>query len=247
MNNYNLLFDTIKELILSCMGKSSEKFENHITAALAVNIYDKLINQNKSNNLAYHNINHILYMLEKLHEYMFHDNIYTDILLETDYKDILIWSILFHDYVYDPLSETNEIDSGDAAEFIINNYIFDTELSADVRDMILTTNYTKDFDWVKYEKKDPLYNVMITLHDLDWAIFGDEYEEFSKFDYNVCGEYILAIPTDKISDFMKLRKTFLENALEKHKKESLFKKIKELNKNVEKNITRILKEKYSVY
>lgn len=248
MNYYKLLFETIKKIVLTNFEKSSDKFDNHMTAAIAVKIYSSIIEKYENNNLSYHNLNHIFYMLSILEDNSFkNEKIYSitcDHFYNNYHMNVLLNSILFHDCIYKPYSPINEIESGNYAKNIITKYLFNEGMGDDVRNLIISTDYTKEYYINNKDKK--LNLAKDILHELDWSIFGDKYEKFKEYDYNLSHEYIKdIIDSEDMKKFFIARKRFLIKVLEKHKYEKLFKILTHLNNNVEDNIRNIILEKYS--
>ena len=85
---------------------------------------------------------------------------------------------LFHDCVYVPGSESNEIDSADQADAFLKNENFDSKTRKEISDLILSTKIGSKLDTP--EKR--------FLHDLDWSGFAT-YEQLIEDEQKIFNEF----------------------------------------------------------
>ena len=94
----------------------------------------------------------------------------------------ILWAIIFHDYVYDPLSKTNEEDSVEAWELFANRYEFFAPMKEEVSKLIMFTKTheaPKDEYWGEF------------MVDLDMAILGSSTARFNEYERQIRNEYAM--------------------------------------------------------
>jgi predicted metal-dependent HD superfamily phosphohydrolase len=147
-----------------------------------VKLYEDLCGKYSSKDRFYHTLSHIENMIVELDSVWLHfvDNIkntYQD--LQRAYNNVYL-SIWFHDSIYDPRSQENEINSADytACELQKLNYC-EKDLKIICELILCTINHRpmKDTD---------LFKLFL---DLDLAILGKEEEEYYKYCKNIRLEY----------------------------------------------------------
>lgn len=125
----------------------------------------------------YHTVHHMNYILalasryweelQKIHGF-----------LTNEEKNALTMSIIFHDCVYIPGSNTNEEDSADEADAFLRMYGYDKPFISNVTDLILSTKQGAELD----------NDLKKFLHDLDWNCFVT-YEEILDTEKKIFKEY----------------------------------------------------------
>lgn len=180
-----------------------------------------------NNNNSYHNIDHIIDLLEQL------DRIK---LTRMEYN-ILCSAICYHDCIYIPGAEENEADSADV---MIDNICpcKETEMSAEI---ISSTSIFSKFR-IQSNIGDKKYCAMLQklsdiMHDLDYSYFLD-YEKLYISDEKIRNEYLTFIQKDK---FDLGRRDFLIKLLDVDIYRSIY---KNENNKAKDNITKLLNEKY---
>ena len=158
-------------------------------------IYEKwwdLLNKYNNKNRFYHNINHLYHLYEKYNE------IY-ELFNDRDRK-VLLFTILYHDIIYNPKQQLNELNS---ANYFITEYNKSAYIPSEiVADLILKT--------IRHEKTDSfLYN---TFLDMDRAILGESFNLYRFYLMGIKKEY-LTVYSEKT--YVKNRIKFLKNLLNK--------------------------------
>ncbi len=140
--------------------------------------FDELHTAYKSKKRQYHDINHIVALIQHLETFKFQVNDY----------DVVFFSIWFHDSVYVAGKTDNELRSADWAEDFLKKIGFPAERIAKVRHFILSTashistgendlNYFLDFDLSVLGADDAVYDIYSRQ-------IRDEFSFFASFLYN---------------------------------------------------------------
>lgn len=165
----------------------------------------------------YHTFDHIKDCFLKFiqNEEMF-DEQYSDHDTRFDYnKDLLFWSIAFHDAFYMPGLQANEELSFEiySAVMIQNSMVCDTH----VYNIILSTKFSKFLDYKLASEK--------IMHDLDYSCFISA-EELEKAEKKIYNEFvgILQLEDNEIQrNFFKAKRIeFYKNLLEKLKENKIY-------------------------
>lgn len=103
--------------------------------------------------------------------------------ISPDARSTVLWTIFFHDIVYDPLSKTNEEDSAFLFKTLLQPYLAN-ELVADVKHYILATKTHQESALSTTDE-----NLRIFL-DLDLGILAANAERYSQYAQQIRQEYI---------------------------------------------------------
>ena len=121
---------------------------------------------------------------------------------EIDDHNELRFAIWFHDFVYNPKSETNEDESAEIAFDWLHN--LDAANPDLVRDLIQSTA-----NYLEQPREEFTYRIM---HDIDLAILGSEETIYIQYENGIRDEFNHL--TDK--EFFPAREQFLRKLLERH-------------------------------
>ena len=144
-------------------------YRNNIDINIAIAMCEKLVDAYSEPNRHYHSMTHVYSCL----------NLLDGLPVSGQTKDILEFATWFHDYIYDPQSDTNELES---AEFATNwlaaqnvpyaNEVKEIiELTADHGNEVLTDDVQQIF------------------HDLDMAILGATSDDYMHYARSIRKEY----------------------------------------------------------
>jgi len=133
--------------------------------------YQKLTSAYSEKHRAYHTINHINDCLTQFDRF-------SDLLEDANAVEVAIW---FHDAIYNPLSNTNEVDSAKWASKFLSANGAPSELVESVYRLIIATKHD-----VALTSNDEA-----VLVDIDLSILGSEPAEYRQFEENVRTEYRL--------------------------------------------------------
>ena len=144
-------------------------YRNNIDINIAIAMCEKLVDAYSGPNRHYHSMTHVYSCL----------NLLDGLPVSGQTKDILEFATWFHDYIYDPQSDTNELES---AEFASNwlaaqnvpyaNEVKEIiELTADHGNEVLTDDVQQIF------------------HDLDMAILGANSDDYMHYARSIRKEY----------------------------------------------------------
>ena len=144
-------------------------YRNNIDINIAIAMCEKLVDAYSEPNRHYHSMTHVYSCL----------NLLDGLPVSGQTKDILEFATWFHDYIYDPQSDTNELES---AEFASNwlaaqnvpyaNEVEEIiELTADHGNEVLTDDVQQIF------------------HDLDMAILGATSDDYMHYARSIRKEY----------------------------------------------------------
>lgn len=152
-----------------------EKLCNRIGLKNTQEIYNSLVSQYSQNHRSYHDLVHIVYLLNEFDEVK-------NLLNDPDAVEYAIW---FHDFIYDtqinnlPVTD-NEEKSATLAVDYLNDIKKDAIFVKKVNDLILATKHTII----------PFDNDAKYLVDLDLAILGKDKKEFAEYEKGIRDEYI---------------------------------------------------------
>lgn len=161
-------------------------------------------------NRHYHGINHITRMLGDAYRYGDHSKILVGAGAVSRLNDVLYEAILFHDIVWQPVSNdgiSNEVLSADAYKKWAANCCLpkSPEHMTSVSLMIKAT----EFHFTDFVSNDYLTNLLL---DLDIIGFADSYESFLNCQFLIDKEYLTVYDKNYLA---KKRYQFLSNILEK--------------------------------
>jgi len=91
-----------------------------------------------------------------------------------------LWATIFHDYVYNPISKTNEEDSVEAWELFANRYEFFKDIKSEVSRLIMVTK--------AHEAPESDMDARWFI-DLDMAILGSDTVRFNEYERQIRNEY----------------------------------------------------------
>ena len=137
----------------------------------AMTIWNIIAQRYSESSRFYHNLNHILDLIQ-----IFEENISNIV----DHDCVLL-SIYFHDIVYDPKSGQNEEESVKLLKETFNEQEIPDALLEKVSDYILAT---KSHQGAKINDADLLYFL-----DFDISVLGRSRAEYSKYSYQIRQEY----------------------------------------------------------
>ena len=161
-----------------------------VTSTAVANILNELRKIYGYSDRAYHNQDHIDSMLAKLEESR-------HIAEHPDRLTLVIW---FHDAVYDPKRNDNELKSAELWSLKMRSYLDEEPVQWGSRAILATIDHWPNFD----------SDIQLLL-DLDLAALGALWEVFQKDSQNIRQEY-KHIPDDL---FLAGRKEFLKKLLER--------------------------------
>ena len=144
-------------------------YRNNIDINIAIAMCEKLVDAYSEPNRHYHSMTHVYSCL----------NLLDGLPVSGQTKDILEFATWFHDYIYDPQSDTNELESSEfatnwlAAQNVpyANEVKEIIELTADHGNEVLTDDVQQIF------------------HDLDMAILGATSDDYMHYARSIRKEY----------------------------------------------------------
>ena len=144
-------------------------YRNNIDINIAIAMCEKLVDAYSGPNRHYHSMTHVYSCL----------NLLDGLPVSGQTKDILEFATWFHDYIYDPQSDTNELESSEfatnwlAAQNVpyANEVKEIIELTADYGNEVLTDDVQQIF------------------HDLDMAILGANSDDYMHYARAIRKEY----------------------------------------------------------
>ena len=221
MRNSEVVLST--DMVFVCISDSGEKQEYN-PYTLNKDIFRELtFNRAKryyNNSNSYHNIDHINDLIEQLNS----------IELNQEEYNILCSAICYHDSIYIPNKNDNELKSMKILkENIINNY--DTEMASEIIRSTSSFNFNAENFVIK-----KLSDIM---HDLDYSYFID-FEKLVETDEKIKNEYLKFITEEQ---FNKGRTEFLYNLINKDIYRSVYKKYNNISRE---NIVKLLNSKYKI-
>jgi predicted metal-dependent HD superfamily phosphohydrolase len=115
---------------------------------------------------------------------------------------VLELAFWYHDFVYDPTAQDNELQSANVGqERIVRRLQLDSRVGAQVRDLILFSQYSRQPE--THEEK--------ILHDVDLAIFGESEDLFQKYERYTRLEYAFVPELDYRKGRADILKRFLRD------------------------------------
>ncbi|MFL5730664.1 MAG: hypothetical protein ACJ75J_14345 [Cytophagaceae bacterium] len=132
-------------------------------------LFEQICREYGNSSRYYHNLNHISAMLTLADEH-------NDLIR---HRDIVLFSIWFHDLVYDSLKKDNEEKSADMAEEMLTSLAIGKEAVQKIRKFIIATKSHSD-----HSEPDLCFFL-----DLDLSVLGSDSETYSTYCKNVRKEY----------------------------------------------------------
>lgn len=131
--------------------------------------WNEMCNAYASNNLAYHNIQHLQHMFTT----------YKELNFSSENEDVLFLAIFFHDVVYDPRQKDNEYKSAEKARTTLTALNFPSHKIEWCVQHILATENHEATEHVDTQ----------ILLDLDLSILGSDRDTYSQYAQNIRKEY----------------------------------------------------------
>lgn len=162
----------------------------------------------KRNGMAYHNFEHILYMLRGI-KTVLRGGYYSSMGIQ------LFWEILFHDIVYDPARSDNEEQSAKTAMDWLKAY-YPRFTYVELRKIASGILSTK----LGFTQKGHINSGGLDdyLHDLDYKILADDHAVAANYDIGIYLEYIglCKTPEEYFEKRIAVLKSFLEGPIYRH-------------------------------
>jgi pantetheine-phosphate adenylyltransferase len=184
-------------------GKELDSFlRRHVSEVFYDEVKDLIYSNYNATGRYYHTIQHVNEMLA---------NLQGGTLIDGDKSiptDALSWAVVFHDFVYNPTSVTNEEDSATQWENFCDKYLsYSGEFKHRVSELIMVTKTHTD-DNLDFEKK--------FMIDLDLMILGadtnrfNEYERQIRYEYSFVGDGVYKLGRiDWIKKFLSRNRLFM--------------------------------------
>ncbi len=170
--------------------------------AVAAAVFEDLIARYQEPHRAYHNLEHIVSMLEGLEEWLAGSEAFLETALQGGQIATLTFAIWFHDSVYEPKSKTNEEDSAVLARRACQRLGFPEAFASEVSAFILVTRHTAAATGLP-----PDMQVMV---DLDLAILGRIEKEFLAYEDQIRQEYSWVSPAEYATGRTSVLRSFLD-------------------------------------
>ena len=146
----------------------------------------------------HHTIDHPTQMIIQANELDYFEDLLDDTMF-----DALIWSIWFHDCVYNVMVRDNELQSAKMFKAIFTALNMDPVLVEDIFETIeMTAAATPES--LELVRKDKIGAI---LHDLNYGIIGSDEHSYGRYAHNIASEWIPAVGVDA---FLKGRLKFLD-------------------------------------
>jgi predicted metal-dependent HD superfamily phosphohydrolase len=142
---------------------------------------------------AYHTISHLEHFYEVIKPHLPAQ--------ETD-RQVLLWAMFYHDYVYDVLlSAENETRSADKAQLVLQQFGKSGEMIGRVKELILATRH--------HQVRDQADALVPLFLDADLSILGEKPDKYQAYQEAISAEYS-TVPTEL---FRTARRKILEQFL----------------------------------
>jgi len=211
MSNIVLISSILKRLL------SSQQLYKTLQPALlsAINLYT-------SNGCQYHTLTHIIETLLSLekHKHLAHD------------LDALSIALLFHDAIYIPKNNDNEMNSALLASKELSSINVNKELIDCVCSLILATTH----------KKQPVDKDEALIIDIDLLIFASSQERFLKYENQIRAEYSFFPKKDYLEKRIEILNQFLSKKYIYNTQEIRVNNEKTARENIKKLIVKLKNE-----
>lgn len=200
-----------------------------IERALSKTIYNTIIKKYNEAHRYYHNLNHIKHLLGLFNTYQ----------SEIINKEIILFSIWFHDVIYDPKRKDNEEKSADFTNKVLSNLTINKILIKEITNNIISTK--NHIDSNIRNNSDLAYFL-----DFDLAILASDYNEYLIYSENIRKEYFHITDNQYLLGRINVLNHFLKKDLLFKTKTFNHKYNKKAHKNINKELD-ILKNKAEIY
>ncbi len=134
-------------------------------------VWEKVLKQHSAKNRHYHNLNHIWSMINQSNEFE----------KDLNDKDLIDFSIWFHDIIYKSTKKNNEEESAKFALEVLTKLSFDTDKRQKVYNFILSTKKHQVLDRTNLDNS--------YLLDFDLSILGKPWVVYEKYIQQIRREY----------------------------------------------------------
>jgi predicted metal-dependent HD superfamily phosphohydrolase len=157
-----------------------------------------ILEQYQAPHRKYHNVDHIIHCFNQLDLH--------ELTIEEEDKPIIAWAILFHDCIYEPGDEKNEVNSAKIAEWELIKLGYPPKIYMPVANMIILSDH-KPETYRKYNRQSYIEDLFL---DIDMSIMAEIPEKYDEYAAKIADEYTLKYP---LPEYVSGRMRFLNHCM----------------------------------